>query len=136
MIRKLGIKFSVITLIALNIVALIYHLIIITELIPYNEVWGGRLETREQMFQFETVSIVINSIILIVVLVKGEYLKLKIPSKFMNILLWIFVILFALNTLGNIFAESIWEAIIFTPVTLISSILFCRLAIDKQAPAL
>lgn len=136
MIRKLGIKFSVITLIALNIVALIYHLIIITELIPYNEVWGGRLETREQMFQFETVSIVINSIILIVVLVKGEYLKLKIPPKFMNILLWIFVILFALNTLGNIFAVSIWETIIFTPVTLISSILFCRLAIDKQAPVL
>ena len=131
MIRKLGIKFSVITLVALNIVALIYHLIIITELIPYNEVWGGRLETREQMFQFETVSIVITTFILIVVLVKGEYLKLKIPPKFMTLLFWIFAILFTFNTLGNIFSESIWEAIIFTPVTLISSILFWRLAIDK-----
>jgi len=131
MIRKLGIKFSVITLIVLNIIALSYHLIIITELIPYNNVWGGRLETREQMFQFETVSIVINTFILLVVLVKGEYLKLQIPPKFMNILFWIFTILFAFNTLGNIFAESIWEVIIFTPLTLISSILFWRLALDK-----
>ena len=129
--NKIGFKFSVVTLISISIVTLGYHILIITGVIPFEIVWGGKLETREQMLQFESVSIFINLFILVVVLIKGNYLKINIPLKLINILCWFFATLFALNTLGNIFAESIWEAVIFTPITLLSSILFWRLAIEK-----
>jgi hypothetical protein len=129
MIRKINFLFAIKTLIVLTLIALTYHLIIITELIPYDAVWGGRLKSREQMLQFEFVSIAINLFMLLVILIKGVYIKIKIPKLIVNSFLWLFAILFAFNTVGNLFSVSIWETIIFTPITLISAVLCLRLAL-------
>lgn len=130
MLRKINFFFSIKTLIVLTLIALAYHIIIITELIPYDAVWGGRLKSREQMLQFEFVSIAINLFMLLVILIKGAYIKIKIPKLIVNSFLWLFAILFTFNTVGNLFSVSIWETIIFTPITLISAILYVRLAIS------
>ena len=116
-------------MIVLLLIALTYHLIILAELIPYEAVWGGRLKSIEQMRQFEVFSIAINLFMLVVILIKGVYIKIKIPKLIINTLLWIFAILFAFNTVGNLFSVSIWETIIFTPITLISAVLCLRLAL-------
>lgn len=129
MVRKINFLFAIKTLIVLTLIALAYHLIIITELIPYDAVWGGRLKSREQMLQFEFVSIAINLFMLLVILIKGAYIKIKIPKLIVNSFLWLFAILFAFNTVGNLFSVSIWETIIFTPITLISAVLCLRLAL-------
>ena len=129
MVRKINFLFAIKTLIVLTLIALAYHIIIITELIPYDAVWGGRLKSREQMLQFESVSIAINLFMLVVILIKGTYIKIKIPKLIVTSFLWLFAILFALNTVGNLFSVSIWETIIFTPITLISAVLCLRLAL-------
>ena len=129
MVRKINFLFAIKTLIVLTLIALAYHIIIITELIPYDAVWGGRLKSREQMLQFEFVSIAINLFMLLVILIKGVYIKIKIPKLIVNSFLWLFAILFAFNTVGNLFSVSIWETIIFTPITLISAVLCLRLAL-------
>lgn len=129
MVRKINFLFAIKTLIVLTLIALAYHIIIITELIPYDAVWGGRLKSREQMLRFEFVSIAINLFMLVVILIKGTYIKIKIPKLIVTSFLWLFAILFALNTVGNLFSVSIWETIIFTPITLISAVLCLRLAL-------
>lgn len=111
---------------------LIYHILILTELIPYKIAWGGRLETKSQMYSFETVSIVINLLIMLVILIKGAYLKTNIPVGIINIFLWILTALFTLNTIGNLFSNNFLEMIIFTPLTFISAILCYRMAIEKK----
>jgi len=111
---------------------LFYHLLILTELISYQVAWGGRLETKSQMYSFETVSIIVNLIIITVILIKGGYIKTKISARIINILLWILTAIFVLNTIGNIFSNNFLEMIIFTPLTFISSILCYRMAIEKK----
>ena len=129
MLRKINFLFSVKAMIVLLLIALTYHIIIIAGLIPFEAVWGGRLKSSEQMLQFEFVSIAINLFMLVVILIKGTYIKIKIPKLIVTSFLWLFAILFALNTVGNLFSASIWETIIFTPITLISTVLCLRLAL-------
>ncbi len=131
MIKLLSLKFSIDAMLILLILVLCYHVFILTELIPYQIVWGGRIETKPQMYVFETISIVINLVIFTIILLKGAYIKTNIPVRVINILLWILVAIFVLNTIGNLFSNNFLEMIIFTPLTFISSIFCYRMAIEK-----
>lgn len=131
MLKKISFPFAGNAMITLLSLVMVYHLLIITGTIPYKAAWGGRLQSREDMLRFETVSIVVNLLILTVILVKTQRLKIKAPSRFVNILLWLFSVLFAINTVGNLASINIWELVIFTPLTALSSLLCARLAIEK-----
>jgi len=111
---------------------LCYHLLILAELIPYQVAWGGRLETKSQMYVFEAISIAVNSIIISVILIKDGYIQTKISTQTINILLWILTAIFILNTIGNLLSNNFLEIIIFTPLTFVSTILCYRMAIEKE----
>ncbi|MEE9362214.1 MAG: hypothetical protein V3U92_06420 [Cellulophaga sp.] len=100
----------------------VFHLSILLKNIPYEITWGGRLKNDSEMYIFESISIGINLILGLVLLIKGAYIKQIIPLKIVNIILWVFVILFGLNTIGNIFAETNFEKT-FSVLTLILTIL-------------
>ena len=87
----------------------LFHLAILTKIIPYEVTWGGRLKNDEEMYAFESISILINLFLGFVLLIKGDYLLKLIPRKVVNIILWIFLFIFGLNTIGNIFAETFFE---------------------------
>ncbi|MEQ8534051.1 MAG: hypothetical protein RIB86_19515 [Imperialibacter sp.] len=130
MLKKINFKFAAHAMIVTLSLVLVYHLTIITGLIPYEATWGGRLQSREQMLRFETVSIVVNLFILTVILIKGGYLKLKLPAIVLKVLLWAFAVLFALNTVGNLASTSVLELIIFTPLTAAAAVFCARLATE------
>lgn len=106
-------------MISIFVLILIFHILIITGKIPYTIVWGGRLQSKLDMYRFESVSILLNSIFLLAVLLKMEIIKLKISLKTINIILWLMILLFFVNTIGNLFSINFWERIIFTPLTLL-----------------
>lgn len=131
MIKKININLAINILLSISFLMLIYHIFIILEFIPYEIVWGGRLKTIDEMYRFETVSVLINLAIISIVLVKRNQMKSEFSSKVVTILLWILAGVFILNTVGNLFAKNILEVMIFTPLTLISAVFSFRLAIDK-----
>ena len=90
----------------------LFHLAILTKIIPYEITWGGRLKNDSEMYVFETISIMFNIFLGLVLLIKGERLPTFIPMKLVNIILWAFLILFGLNTIGNIFAKTLFEKIL------------------------
>jgi hypothetical protein len=45
--------------------------------------------------------------------------------------MWAVCALFALNTIGNLFALDLRETLIFTPITLISAVLAARVAMGE-----
>ena len=96
-------------LIWLTIGVILFHLAILTKIIPYDVIWGGRLNNDVEMYVFEGISILVNLLLCLVLLIKGEYLLKLIPTSVVNIILWIFFSLFGLNTIGNIFAETLFE---------------------------
>ena len=109
-------------MLSIIIAVTIFHLSILLKIIPYEITWSGRLKNDSEMYVFETISIIVNFILGLTLLIKGNYIKQIISLKMVNIILWIFLILFGLNTIGNIFAKTNFEKI-FSILTLSSSIL-------------
>ncbi len=109
-------------LITISILATIFHLLILFRVIPFEITWGGRLKTVEEMYVFETISILINSFFIFILLQKGEYIRYFLGKKTVTLILWVFFTIFVLNTIGNVFAETYFEKF-FTILTLLNAIL-------------
>ena len=129
-IKIINIRFAANLMLVMLSCVVVFHLLVLSGAIPYNFVWGGRLESTSQMYSFEVVSIIINLVVIAIVGMKVEYIKPFIPKRAVTFLLWGLAILFALNTVGNIFSKTTLETILFTPFTLISAVLCYRMAIE------
>ena len=117
----LGLLFSVI----------LFHICIIVKIIPYNIAWGGRLTNDNEIYVFETISILINVFLSWILLMKGNYLIFKFSNKTIHVILWIFFGLFVLNTFANIFAKTNFEKI-FAFLTALSALLIWNLLKQKK----
>lgn len=107
---------------------IIFHLLVMIGVLPYDIIWGGRLESESSMYMLESVSLVVNFLILWFVSMKVGYTKKLVSDRMLNILFWILAIMFALNTFGNLFSENRVEAFLFTPITIILAVCFLLLA--------
>lgn len=122
---------ALVGMISIFSLTILFHLLVLTGIIPYAIVWGGNLQSPAEMYRFEAVSILLNIFFLLIVLVKGKIIQLPVREKIINILFWVMCALFALNTIGNLFATNKWEMIIFTPITLLLSFFSAILARSK-----
>jgi hypothetical protein len=129
-IKKINIQFAGTLMLVMLSCVVVFHLLVLSGAIPYSVVWGGRLESISQMYLFEAVSITINLAVIATVGMKMGYIKPFMPKMAVTFLLWALAILFALNTVGNLFSQTTLETILFTPLTLISSVLCYRMAIE------
>jgi hypothetical protein len=110
---------------------LVFQFLLLFGLIPYKYTWGGRLNSKEEMYVFVSISILLNVLFLLTILIKANYLKIAIPRIILQAMLWFMVIVFALNTLGNLVAIQDLEKFIAAPITLILSILCFKIVIEK-----
>lgn len=117
----LGLLFSVI----------VFHICIMLRIIPYNIAWGGRLTNDNEMYVFETISILINLFLCCVLLMKGDFIIFKFSDKKVKVILWTFFGLFVLNTVGNIFAKTNFEKL-FAILTGLSAFLIWNIIRQKK----
>jgi len=115
-------KTSIKILLILLAAVIMFHMSVIAKIVPYDIAWGGRLQNDSQMYVFESISILIVLFLGLVLLMKGEYVKIRFRNKTVNIILWGFLALFLLNTIGNIFARTDFEKS-FAVLTFVFSIL-------------
>ena len=108
----------------------VFHVLVILGVTPQNIVWGGRLTTKQELVQHELLSIVLMSVCILITLWKANYLPLKIRI-IPTIGMWLLVPLFLFNTVGNIFAVTLFEKLVFTPMTIILAFFSLRMAIEK-----
>lgn len=117
--------------IVLMVLLIIFHILIMIGIVPYDIVWGGQIKDDVSLMKFEIFSLVTSFLFLVIVLVKVDYLKFTKFRKITNIAVWIMFIFFLLNTVGNLASGVTLEKLIFTPITIILSVLIFRLAIEK-----
>lgn len=115
-------KIAIKIMLCLLVAVILFHLSILLKIVPYDMAWGGRLKNDMEMYIFETISMVINLFLISILLIKGNYLKDLLPPKIVTIILWIFLVLFGINTLGNIIAKTNFEKF-FAILTLVLSFL-------------
>lgn len=119
-----------IVLIILSMV-LVFHVLVLTGLIPFDIVWGGRLKSREDMLVFESVSTGINLLIVLITASHAGYISVGLNKSMSRILIWLMTGGFLLNTIGNLMAVDPIEKIVFTPITLVLTVLCYRVASEK-----
>lgn len=132
MFRKLSEHRAARALILFFSLFILFHVAVLAGFVPMELVWGGRLKTREELVRFEVVSIVLNVLMLMAAMAKAKFLKQGSSPRWLMIIFWAMTTLFALNTLGNLLAESYVEKMVFTPVTLLLSVLSARLALRSS----
>jgi membrane protease YdiL (CAAX protease family) len=103
---KLNSQVAVKVMLGLLSIVILFHLLIILEMVPYKMAWGGKLQTDGQMYVFEGFTILINLFLLFTLLIKGRYIKPQLSERTIKIVLWVYFLLFVLNTIGNLFAQS------------------------------
>lgn len=118
-------------LLLLMSLALTFQLVVLMGFIPTEMVWGGRLADERERAIGALVSIAI--LILMGVIVIG---RIGLLGRRMPVVrrwgMWVVVGVFALNTVGNLFALDPREALIFTPITATCAILALRVALDDR----
>jgi membrane protease YdiL (CAAX protease family) len=124
-------KVSINIFLGLVIAVILFHIAVIAKAIPYNIAWGGRLQDDPQMYVFEALSILINLFLGLVLLMKGDYIKFGFKRRTIDIILWIFLGIFILNTVGNLFAKTNFEKL-FAVLTLVFAILIWNILKTKQ----
>jgi hypothetical protein len=128
--RLIPFRIASITLLVLFTAAIVFQLTVLAGLIPTEMVWGGRLKNAEERTVGALVSITFLVLFVFLLLVRMGRIA---PS--MHALgkwgMWVICALFALNTVGNLFALDLRETLIFTPMTLISAVLAARVAMGE-----
>jgi hypothetical protein len=123
----ISVRQSIVFLSVLLSVVTLFHILVMVGVIPFAYIWGGKLTSKEEMLAFESVSVLINLFMIVVILLKGNFITNNLPVKWLNVIIWIFVIVFSLNTIGNLFAESSLEMIVGGALTFISALLCFRI---------
>ncbi len=100
-------------------------------MIPAEYAWGGQIHERKELYAMETVSIGILLFFGWLLMMKGGYIQRKINDKIIHVLLWLFFILFLLNTIGNLFAKTAFEKSL-SLLTLFFAALLLRILIPPQ----
>jgi hypothetical protein len=128
--RLIPFRTAAITLLVLFTAAIVFQLVVLAGLIPTEMVWGGRLQNEEERTVGAFVSITFVLVFGALVLVRMGHIGRSMPAlgKWG---MWVVCALFALNTLGNLFALDLRETLIFTPLTLISAVLAARVALGE-----
>ncbi|MCB9195183.1 MAG: hypothetical protein H6598_03075 [Flavobacteriales bacterium] len=111
--------------------AILFRFTILLKIIPYDITWGGRLQNDTEMYVFELSSILINGFFGFVLFRKRKNLIEQNNNKAINVILWIFFVLFSLKTIGNIFAKTNFEKG-FTVLTLLTAILLGIILLGKK----
>ncbi len=114
---------------------ILFHLAIIIgivfmDYVPIDFLWGGRMETKEQLLNFEIFSMGIMVFCLFTVIIRSKIIDIPQLLGISRIVLWVLFVLFVLNTVGNLLAKTNFERF-FGILTVILAFLCLRLAMEK-----
>lgn len=114
---------------------LLFHLavivgILVFDFVPIDFLWGGRMQTKDQLLVFEMVSSFITGLSIFIVSIKAGILEIPKLITPATIGMWVLFLMFVLNTLGNLFAETIFEKSL-SIATAALAIFSLRLALEK-----
>ena len=121
-------------LVILSLIVL-FHALVLTGIIPFTIIGGGRITNTAQMIRLEVPALLVNLVLLLFVATRAGYVSWKINPTVYRVGFWIMFVLFVLNTLGNLLSTNTFERAVFTPLTILIAMFSLRLALPPQEPA-
>ena len=119
-------------LFALLLLLILFHILILANIIPYDIVWAGQINDSSSLWLLEGIAIIMTSVFALIIAIKIKWIKLNKFAGLINICMWLIFIFFLLNVLGNLTSPVSAEKWIFTPLTIVMALLSLRLALAKE----
>lgn len=117
--------------ITIIVLFIIFHILVLLSIVPSNLVWGGQITDDATVMKHEILCLIRSFIFLAVIIEKLNQNKITKFKKLYNIVFWFLIIYYVINSIANLASGVMLEKLIFTPITVILSILLFRLAIEK-----
>ena len=108
------------------VLLVVFHLLVLTGIIPFEIIWGGKITDVSQMRELETVSIIVSLFMLAVAAVWAKTNKTGTTGKVTTIILWIMFFFFCFNTITNLLSGNLFEQLFFAPLTLLLALFTFR----------
>ncbi len=117
----------------LLIAVIVFHSFVLLGIIPFDIVWGGKLKDHSEMISLERISLFITILMLMVGLLRAKIITIGNHPIKINVLLYTMSLLFSMNTIGNLLADTNFEKFVFTPITVLLALLSWQLARTKKS---
>ncbi|MNW43196.1 hypothetical protein D3C74_203890 [compost metagenome] len=127
--KLISVKLSGNILVSCLILLFIFHILLLVGMMPHDIVWGGKISNPESLIIFESISLLLTLLFILVISIKIGYIKKF--RKISNFGVWFIFAYFLLNTIANFASDVSAEKLIFGPITVIVTFLTLRLAIEK-----
>lgn len=111
---------------------IVFHLLALIQIIPYQYLWGGRLESVEEMYLMESLSLLVNGFFVFCSYQYLKYLNINMVSLWLRIVFGFISAIFFINTIGNLVAITNLETLLATPITALLSVLSFSLALKYE----
>lgn len=108
----------------------IFHILVLANVIPQEQVLGGWFSTASDWNSLETMALIVNTIVWFILMNRIGYIHVIHPNH-QRLFMWITVVLYAVNTVGNAFASSNLEQFVFAPLTGVLTVCLFILARSK-----
>ena len=109
----------------------VFHVCVITGIVPHQYVWGGLIESPDEMFGKELLSMAVLAVSALIVSMRAGFLFPGKLTVLIRIFVWILFGLFVLNTIGNLLARTSLETWAFTPITALLAVLLFRMGLSE-----
>lgn len=119
-------------LICLLILLAVFHVLILLRVIPYGIVWGGTINDFTSLITLETVSLLLTVAFIWIISLQIGIVQTEKFKKTIGVSTWIMFGYFVLNTVGNLASGVSAEKWIFTPLTVLMTLLAFRVAMEKD----
>ena len=128
MSKHLSVKIQLSNFLFLLIALIQFYCLVLFGIIPFDIVWGGKVKNHSEMISLEMISLFINTMMLIVVLLRAKIITIGFHPVKTKVMLYIMALLYGMNCVGNLHADTNFEKFVFTPITLLLSLLSWQLA--------
>lgn len=131
MLKIIKKKTAGIILTGILILLLIFHTLILAQILPSHIVWAGNI-SGNNFFFLELFAISLTMLFIVIGATQSGFFKNKFLEKIARGGTWVMIIYFSANIIGNLLAPSLAEKLIFTPLTII--LVLCLIRLVRKDP--
>ncbi|GAB5555084.1 MAG: hypothetical protein Sapg2KO_46750 [Saprospiraceae bacterium] len=128
----LQVKFAGPALLIISSLLVIFHILVLSGIIPFDIVWAGKIKTYNDLVKLESTSLFILSLFITLIALKIKLIHFNLHPTIIKYGMWFYFTFFILNTVGNLSAKHPIEKYGFGFLTLLIALLIGFLMIGSQ----
>jgi len=131
LVSRIPLNIATRVLVVVPIFIILFQSLILLGILPFDIVWGGKL-TPATVVPMVSFAIILNVLVLAIGLVKGGWVSQSVVVQVTRNVSWFMFYFLLCNTVLNLFSETLFEVIVFTPIVALVTVCLFRVLVSKE----